>query len=100
MIENADQLASPRHHDADEFFNGKAESVLLSKWGYVIKTVEVGNGLQIGLGFDQFLRTSVQQSYMWINTSNHFAVKLKDETQHPVRGGMLRPEVDREVSEA
>jgi hypothetical protein len=41
----------------------------------------------------------MQETDMRIDARDHFAVKLKDETQHAMRGRMLRPKVDGEIAE-
>ena len=66
---------------------------------HIVETIEIGHRLQIGLGFDQLLGAAVQQADMRIDAVDHLAVELEHETQHAVRGRMLRPEVDVEVAD-
>src|SRR5438067_5737980 len=66
--------------------------------GDVVEPVEIGQGLQIGLVFDQLLRPAVQQADMGIDALYDFAVELEHETQHSVRRRMLRPEIDGEIA--
>ena len=65
----------------------------------VIEPVEIRNRLQIGLGLDQLLGAAMQQPDMRIDALDHFAVELHDEAQHTVGRRMLRPEIDREITQ-
>ena len=65
----------------------------------VVEPVEIGVGLQVGLVLDQLLGAAVEQPDVRIDALDNLAVELQHEPQHPVRGRMLRPEVDREVPE-
>jgi len=40
----------------------------------------------------------VQEADMRIDTLHDLAVQLEDEAQHAVRGRMLRPEIDSEIT--
>ncbi len=64
----------------------------------IVETVEIGNGLQIGLRLDQLLGAAVQKADMRIDALDDFAIELENETQNTVRGRVLRSEVDRKVA--
>ena len=98
-IENADQLAAHRDFEAEQLFDGERESVLLVHRRDVVETIEVRNGLQIGLRLDQLFGSAMQKTDMRINALDDFAVQFQNQTQHAVRGGMFRTEVDREVAD-
>ena len=65
----------------------------------VIEPIEIGRRLRVGLVFDQLLGPAMKQADMRINALDHFAVEFENEAQNPVRGRMLRPEIDREVAD-
>src|SRR5208282_1071502 len=44
------------------------------------------------------LGAAMQKPDMRVDALHHFAVEFKHKAQHPVRRGMLRPEVDCEVA--
>jgi hypothetical protein len=48
---------------------------------------------------DQLFGASVKQTDMRIDARDDFAVQFKDEPQHTVGSGMLRPKVDGEVTQ-
>ncbi len=59
----------------------------------IIEPVEIGDRLQIGLGFDQLLGAAMQKPDMRIDALDNFAIKLKDEPKHAMRGRVLRAEI-------
>jgi hypothetical protein len=98
-VERADELGALRYREAEQPFRGQAEGVLLVHWRDVIEPVEVWDRLQIGFGFDQFLRAAMQEPDMRIDALDHLAVKLKDQAQHAVGRRMLRPEIHGEIAQ-
>src|SRR5205814_10521497 len=52
--------------------------------------------LKIGLIFDELLRAAVEEPDMRIDAGDHFAIKVENEPQNAMRGGVLRPEIKRE----
>src|SRR5262249_4776938 len=91
------QLAALRHRYLEQLFCREAECMLLIHWRDVVEPVEIGQRLQVVLILDELLRAAMEQPDMRVDALDHLAVELENETQHAVRGGMLRPEVDREV---
>ena len=65
----------------------------------IVEPVEIGVGLQVGLVLDQLLGAAVEQADVGVDALDDLAVELQHEPQDSVGGGMLRPEVDREVAE-
>src|SRR5262245_26960527 len=65
----------------------------------VVEPVEIGQGLQIGLVFDQLLRPAVKQPDVRIDALDDLAVELEHEAQYTVGGRVLRPEIDGEIAE-
>ncbi len=63
----------------------------------VVEPVEIWDRLQIGLVFDQLLGAAMQKADMRIDTRHDLAVEIEDETQHAMRGGVLRSEIDRDL---
>ena len=96
-VEDADELAAPRHCDAEHALDRQREGVLLVHRRDVIEPVEIGHGLEIGLVLDQLLGAAMQQADMRIDALDDFAVQLQHEAQHAVRRRVLRPEIDREL---
>ena len=98
-IEHPDQLSAARHLDAEQFFRREAEGVLLVHRRDIVEPVEIRDRLQIGLGFDQLFGAAMKQADMRIDPGDHLAVKLEHKAEHAVRGGMLRPEIDRKIAQ-
>ncbi|MNK90567.1 hypothetical protein D3C87_1106250 [compost metagenome] len=98
-IKHADQLAAHRDFETQQLFDGERKSVFLVHRRDVVETVEIGNGLQIGLGLDQLFGAAMQKTDMRIDALDDFAVQLQNQTQHAVRGRMFRTEVDREIAD-
>ena len=98
-VQHPDQLPAARHGYAEQLFRREAERVLLIHRRDIVEPVEIRDRLQIGLVLDQFLGAAMQQPDMRIDAGDHFAVKLQHQTQHAVRGRMLRPEIDGEVAQ-
>ena len=98
-IEHADQLAAARHRDAEQLFRSQAERMLLVHRRDIIEPVEIRDRLQIGLLLDQLFGAAVKQADMRIDPRDDFAVELQHQTQNTVRRRMLRPEVDRKITQ-
>ncbi len=98
-IEHADQLPAPRHLDAQELLDRKAEGVLLVHRRDVVEPVEIRDRLQVRLVLDQLLGAPVQQPDVRVHALHDLAVELEDEAQHAVRRRMLRPEIDLEIAQ-
>ncbi len=90
--------AALRHGDADQLLDRERISVLLVHRRDVVEPVEIGQRLEIGLVLDQLLGAAMEQADMRIDALHHLAVELEHETQHAVRGRMLRPEIDGELA--
>src|SRR5262249_34431619 len=88
------ELTAFRHGDANKSFHRKRVSVLLIHWCDVIETIEIWQRLEVGLVFDQLLSAAVKQPDMRIDAFDHFPVTLYHETQHTMRRGMLRTDID------
>src|ERR1700681_2372656 len=98
-VQDPDQLPAARRGNAEQLFRRKTERVFLIHRRDIVEPVEIRDRLQIGLVLDQFLGAAVKQADMRVDPRDHFAVELQHQTQHAVRGRMLRAEVDREVAE-
>ncbi len=64
----------------------------------IVEPVEIRDRLQIGLVLDQLFGAAMKQADMRIDARDHFAVELQHQTQHAVRGRMLRSEVDGKIA--
>ena len=98
-IEYADQLATDGNLEAKQLLDGQAPGMFLVHRRHVIEAVEIRNGLQVGLVFNQLLGAAVQQSDMRVDACADLAIEFKHEAQHAVGRRMLRPEVDREIAD-
>ena len=98
-IEHADELAAARHGHADEALDRERIGMLLVHRRDIVEPVEIGHGLEVGLGLDQFLGAAMQQADMRIDALDDLAVELQHEAQHAVRGRVLRAEIDREIAD-
>ena len=98
--QHADQLAALRHLDAQKALDGDREGMLLVHRRDVIEPVEIGHGLQVGLGLDQLFGAAMQQADMRIDAVDHLAVQFQHKAQHAVRGRVLGAEIDVEIADA
>lgn len=107
MVENAGKLAEQGTNELgtlgdlniEQLLDGEGEALLVGHHGDVVKTVEVGESLQIRLVLDQLLGTAVQQADVRIGSDDLLAAELEDQTQHTVGSRMLGAEVDGVVSD-
>src|SRR5262245_52197311 len=97
-IEHADELCALRHGNADELLDGERIGVLLIHRSHVIKPVEIGQRLKVGLVLDQLLGAAMEQADMRIDALDHLAVELEHEPEHAMGGRMLRAEIDGELA--
>src|SRR6266699_2767405 len=98
-IEHPDELRAFGHMDAQQLLGCQAERMLLVHRRDVVESVEIGQGLQIGLVFDQLLGSTVQQADVRIDALDDLAVELEHQAQHAMRGRVLGPEIDGEIAE-
>ncbi len=98
-IKHADQLPAAWHGDAEQLLRRQTERVLLIHRRDIVEPVEIRDRLQIGLVLDQLFGAAVKQADMRVDPRDDFAVKLQHQTQHAVRGRMLRSEIDGEIAE-
>src|ERR1700730_4796025 len=96
--QNAQQLAAPRHFEAEQFLDGEAEGVFLIHRRDIIEPVEIRYILQIGARLHQFFSAAMKEPDMRIDALDDFAVEFENEQHDPVRGGMLRTKIDREIT--
>ena len=66
---------------------------------HIVEAVEIRHGLKIGLGFHQLFGAAMQQTDMRIDALDDFTVEFEHQTQHTVRGRVLRTEVDIEIAD-
>src|SRR5215467_2800403 len=72
--------------------------MLLVHRGDVVKAVEIGERLEVGLVLDQLLGAAMEQPDMRIDALDNFAVELKHEAQHAMGRRMLGSEIDGEFA--
>ena len=90
---HTDVLRANRHFDAHQLFDGQAVGVLVAHHRAVIQAVHIGQRLDVGLAFGQLFSGAVQQADVWVSALHHFTVELQHQTQHTVRGRVLRTKV-------
>jgi len=93
-----DELGARGDLDVEQLLDSQREDLFVGHHGYVVETVEVGQGLHIRLVLAQLLGTAVQQADVGIGTDDLLAIELENQTQHAVGGRVLRTEVDRVVA--
>jgi hypothetical protein len=96
--QGSNPLGTVRHLNVEELLHGKSEALFVGHHRNVVETVEVREGLEIGLVLDQLLGSSVQKTDVGVGTDDFLAIELENQTQHTVGGGMLRTKVDGVVS--
>jgi hypothetical protein len=90
---DADILSAQRHFDTGQLFDRLHISVLVAHHGHIVQTVHVGHGLQESLMFSQLFSRTVQKPDVRVCALYHFTIQLQNQTQHTVRGRMLRPKI-------
>lgn len=90
----ADVLGSLGDLNVQQLLNSQGEALLVGHHGDVIQSVEVWQGLHVGLVFDQLLGTTVKQTDVGIGADDLFTIELQNQTQHTVSGRVLRTKVD------
>ena len=96
-IKHPDILRSGRRRNPHQLLYSEREGMLLAHRRYVVEPVEVRNGLQVGLVFDEFFGPAMQQANMRISALDDLAVHLEDKPHHAVRRRVLRTEIHHEV---
>src|SRR6516164_7785197 len=99
-VEHADQLAAARHLDAQQLFGRKAKRVLLVHRGDIVEPVEIRDRLQIGLMFDQFFGSAMEQTDVRIDTLDNLSIKFQHKSKYAVGRRMLGAEVDGKIANA
>jgi hypothetical protein len=94
----ADVLRALRDLDAQQLLDCQHVGVLVAHHRHVVEPVHVRHRLDEGLVLGQLLGRAVQQADVRVGALDHLAVELQHQAQHAVRGGMLRPEVQRVVT--
>src|SRR5436309_11485070 len=92
-VEHPYELTPPRNRNAQQLLCCQAECVLLVHRSDVIKPVEIGKRLQIGLVFNQFFCAAMEQTNMRIGAFNDFTIKIQNKPKHPMGSRMLRPKI-------
>ena len=95
----ADPARARRRLDAEKAFDGEHVGVLVAHHGHVVETVHVADALAVGLGLGELLGRAVEQPDVGVGALDDLPVHLEHEPQHPVRGRMLRAEVEGEVAD-
>jgi hypothetical protein len=94
-----DVLATLRHLNAQQLLGGQAVGMLVAHHRDVVETVHVRHRLDPGPRFRQFFGGPVQQADVWVGALHDFAVQFQHQTQHAVRGRVLRAEVQGEIAD-
>ena len=94
LIEHgADVLRTLRRFDPHQRFDRTHVGVLVAHHRDVVESIHVADRLVERLGFSQFFRATVQQADVRVGAHDGFAIHFQDQTQHAMRGRMLRAEV-------
>ena len=101
-IELGEGHPSPRGAARDlhleELLDGEDEDELVRLEREVVDPRRVRDGLPPRLRLHVLLEPGVQVPDDRVDACDRLAVEVDDEPQHAVRGGMVRPEVDRRMS--
>src|SRR5690606_30510862 len=97
-VKHTDELATPRHFDAQHALNGQSIGMLLVHRCHIVEAIEIGQRLKIGLVLDQLFGAAVKQANMRINALDELAVEFQNQTKHTVRGRVHGAEVDGEIA--
>ena len=92
--EHADRLRTGRDVDAEELLDGERVRELVAERVHVVHTGHVRGPLDVHQVFGGLLHAGVQVPDDRLDAQHLFTVELEHETQHAVRGRVLRPHVD------
>src|SRR5690349_1546396 len=95
--QHADVLTALGHFETQEFFDSEREGVFLIHRGDIVETIEIRHCLKIRLMLDQFFGAAMQEADMRIDASDYLPVEIEYQSQNAVGGGMLRPEIERDL---
>ena len=95
----ADVLAAFRHFDLQQLLYAEAVGVFVAHRRHIVETVHVGHRLDPGPGLGQLFGGAVEQTDVRVGALDDFAVHLQHQTQHAVRGRVLRTEVEGVVAD-
>ena len=98
--EYANELAPPRHGNAEQLLGSQTERVFLIHRRDIVEPVKVRQSLQIRFMLDQLFSATMQQSNVRINAHNDFAVELKHKPQDTMRRRMLWPKINSEIAKS
>ena len=88
--QHANPLRPRRDFQVQQLFRGQAESQIVRKRREIIHAVGEGDALGVGLALEGFLEAGVQVADVVNGAHDGFALELQHQSQHAVRGGMLR----------
>jgi hypothetical protein len=98
--EYANELATPRHGNAEQLLGSQTECVFLIHRRDIVEPVKVRQRLQVRFMLDQLFSATMQQSNVRINAHNDFAVELKHKPQDTMRRRMLGPKINSEIAKS
>jgi hypothetical protein len=89
-----DPLGTIGELNVKQLLDGQSKALLVGHHGNVIQSIEVRQGLHIGLVLNQFLGTTVKQTDVRIGANDLLAIEFQNQSQHTVGSRMLRTKVD------
>ena len=92
--QGSDPLSTIRDLNVQQLLDGQRKALLVGHHRNVVQTIEVRQGLHIGLVLDQLLSTTVKQTDVGIGANDLLAVEFQNQTKHTVSSRMLRTKVD------
>ena len=98
-IEHADELTAARHFERGEPLDREAERMLLIHRRDIVEPVEIGHVLRVGARLHQLFGAAMEEPDMRIDALDDLAVELQHEPQHAMGRRMLRPKVDRKITQ-
>jgi hypothetical protein len=92
--DDAHGLGARRGFHIEQLLHRQAVAQPVGDGGHVIHAVHVGVELRIRAVFGDLLHAAVQVADDAIRPQDFFAIQLEDDSQHSVRGGVLRSHVE------
>jgi len=89
-----DPLSTLGDLDVQQLLDGQRKALLIGHHRDVVQTIEVRQGLHVGLVLDQLLGTTVKQTDVGIGANNFLAIEFQNQTKHTVSSRMLGTKVD------
>merc|ERR1712110_1216999 len=85
--EHPDILGPEGHVDVEQLLNSQRIGLLIAHHGHIVKSIKVGESLQICLVLYKLLSASVKKANVGVSSCHCLTIQLKDQPEHTVAAG-------------